>query len=198
MEMKIWSKIFVGGILLLLATFTVNAVDHFLYVYPTPETQSAFLKTYTATPVIDRFKAMQSSRWQGSADAAAGRKFVSRHKEEEHYFVIETGLEPLLIGAMKEDISDKLKQQGARIISQTNSPAGFEVRYELGQSRGIIALDPAQGVDVRMIMGHVPMPTKTEAIMLRVRIAETWSKSAPESRSDSPILGNPTNTAKIN
>jgi len=196
--MKIWSKILAGGILLLLVTFTVNAVDHFLYVYPTPETQSAFLKTYTATPVIDRFKAKQSSSWQGSADAAAGRKFVSRHKEEEHYFVIETGLEPPLIGKMKDDISDKLKQQGARIISQTNSPAGFEVRYELGQSRGIIALDPVQGVDARMIMGRVPMPPKTEAIMLRVRIAETWSKSAPESRSDWPVLRNPTNTAQIN
>lgn len=196
--MKIWSKILVGGILLLLATFTVNAVNHFWYVYPTPETESVFLKTYTATPVIDRFKAMQSSTWQGSADAAAGRKFVSRHKEEEHHFVIETGLETPLIDAMKDDISAKLKQQGARIISQTNSPAGFDVRYELGQSRGIIALDPVQGVDVRMIMGRVPMPPKTEAIMLRVRIAETWSKSAPESRSDWPILRNPTNTAQIN
>ena len=196
--MKMWSKILVGGILLLLATFTVSAVDHFSYVYPTPETESAFLKTYTAAPLIDRFKAMQSSTWQGSADAAAGRKFVSRHKEEEHYFVIETGLELPLIGAMKDDISDKLTQQGARIISQANSPAGFEVRYELGQSRGIIALDPVQGVDVRMIMGRVPMPPKTEAIMLRIRIAETWSKSAPESRSDWPILGNSSNTAQIN
>lgn len=196
--MKIWSKILVVGILLLLATFTVNAVDHFLYVYPTPETESAFLKTYTAAPVIERFKAMQSSTWQGSADATAGRKFVSRHKEEEHHFVIETGLETPLIGAMKDDISAKLNQQGARIISQTNFPAGFEVRYELGQSRGIIALDPVQGVDVRMIMGRIPMSPKTEAIMLRVRIAETWSKSAPENRSDWPILTNPTNTAQIN
>ena len=196
--MKIWSKILVGGILLLLATFTVYAVDHFRYVYPTPENESAFLKTYTATPVIDRFKAKQSSGWQGSADGVAGRKFVSRHKEEEHYFVIETGLEPPLMGQLKDDISDKLKQQGARIVSQTDSPAGFEVRYELGQSRGIIALDPVQGADVRMIMGRVPMPPKTEAIMLRVRIAETWSKSALEKRSDWPVLRNPTNTAQIN
>jgi len=196
--MKISSRIFLACILLLVASFMVNAIDRFLYVYPTPETQSAFLKTYTAAPVIDQFKAKQSSGSQSSADAAAGRKFVSRHTEEEHYFVIETGLEPPLIGAMKDDISDKLKQQGARIISQTNSPAGYEVRYELGQCRGIIALDPIQGVDGRMLMGRVPMPPKNEAIMLRVRIAETWSKSAPESRSDWPILRNPSNTARIN
>jgi len=99
---------------------------------------------------------------------------------------------------MKEHITGKLTQLGAGIISQTNSPAGFEVRYELGQSRGIIALDPIQGVDAGQVMGRVPIPPKTEAIMLRVRIAETWSKSAPESRSDWPILGNPTNTVQIN
>lgn len=195
--MKIASKIPLVGILILGSTFAALEIDQFRYVYPTPETQSAFLKSYRATPVVDRFKAKQSSSSQSSADSAAGRKFVTHHSEEDQYFVIESALKPMLIATMKDDMAEQLVKQGAQIVRQTDSQSGFEVRYELGKSRGVVALDPLQNVDPRILMGSIPIPTGNAALILRVRIAETWSKLASESRTDWPELRSPSNTAQI-
>jgi hypothetical protein len=195
--MKIASRIFLVGILILGATLTAYEIDRPRYVYPTPETQSAFLKSYTATPVVDRFKAKQGFSSQRSADSAAGRKFVTHHSEEEQYFVIESELKPTLIAAMNDDIAKKLVRQGAQIVGQTDSQSGFEVRYELGKSKGVVALDPLQNVDPRIVMGSIPVPTGNEALILRVRIAETWSKLDPERRTDWPTLRSPSNTVQI-
>jgi hypothetical protein len=194
--MKIAIKLFLVVALVVGITVLASEIDRSLTVYPTPETQSTFLKSYSSAPVVERLKAKQSSSSQNSRDSSAGRKFATHHAEEEQYFVMASELKSPLIAAMRDDICHKLVEHGARIIGKTDSPAGFEVRYDLGKSRGIVALDPLQYVDPKILMGSVPVPVTNEALVLRVRIAETWSKAPPESRTDLPTLRNLTNFAQ--
>jgi len=192
---KIAIKLFLVVVLFVGIAVLASEIDRSLYVYPTPETQSTFFKSYSSAPVVERLKAKQNSSSQGSRGSSAGRKFATHHAEEAQYFVIASELKAPLIAEMRNDICHKLAEHGARIIGKTDSPAGFEVRYDLGKSRGIVALDPLQNVDPKILMGAVPVPISNEAFVLRVRIAETWSKAPAESRTDLPALGDPTISA---
>jgi hypothetical protein len=193
---KIAIKLFLVVVLFVGIAVLASEIDRSSYVYPTPETQSAFLKSYSSAPVVERLKAKQSSSSQNSRDSSAGREFATHHAEEEQYFVMASELKAFLLAAVKDDICHKLVEHGARITGKTDSPAGFEVRYDLGKSKGIVALDPLQNVDPKILMGSVPVPISNEAFVLRVRIAETWSKAPAESRTDLPAFRDPTNSVR--
>ena len=190
-DMKTATKFFLAGILVLGAVLLASEIDRSLYIYPTPETQSDFLKTYSPAPAIDRFKRTGSSSKSSSGGSSAGRKFATHRRDEQQYFVIAAESAPLLADAVKDDISERLAKQGARITEKTNSAAGFEVRYELGKTRGVVAFDPLQTEDPTTVVGRAGLQPGNVAVMLRVRIAETWSRAQSGSRSDWPMLRNP-------
>ena len=166
------------------------AIDRSLYVYPTPETQSTFLKTYNPTRVIEPFKSKANSLWQSGQDDAAGRKFATHHLDKKQYFAMTPEKMPVLFAAMKEDVLRNLAEQGAHVLQQTSDENRFEVSYELGQTRGLVAIDPPQQVDSNMIAGKAGLPPCDVAVMVDIRIGETWSKIQPQNRKDVPTLHN--------
>jgi hypothetical protein len=69
-----------GLSVLLLAVCVVVAPgiwDQLHLLYPTPETESAFLKNYTPKSVIEQFEAHESSSYGRHSGGGAGRQFVT-------------------------------------------------------------------------------------------------------------------------
>ena len=164
------------------------AMSRSFYVYPTPETQSAFLKTYDPTSVIKAFQLKKVSSGQSSKDSAAGRKFVTHHVDQKQYFAMTEASIPALFAAMKKDVDQKLAELGARIIKETDAGDRFEVQYEIGQSRGLVAVDPPRPVDSRIVAGQISLPPSELAVVTGVRIGETWSNAQALNRNDWPTL----------
>lgn len=108
--MKIASRISFVGILILGSAFAAYEIDQSRYIYPTPETQSGFLKLYSSASIVGRFQAKQSSSWEHSAESAAGRKFATHHVEDAQHFIISAERKPLLLAATKESILRKLAE----------------------------------------------------------------------------------------
>jgi len=188
--MKIAGKVFLLGILVLGITVVAFEIDQARYVYATPKTQSTFFKTYTPAPVIDRFKLDYSSSWGTSGPSISGRKFATHRTELKENFVVAAENLPALAAAVKDDISKRLAEQNARILRQTRSASEFEVSYEIGNTRGLVVVDPVQAIDPITVAGRAGIRPNEAAVMLRVRIAETWSKVEKASRMDWPSFRN--------
>lgn len=172
----------------LLVFWGISTIAHARYVYPTPETQSDFLKTYSPIDMVNLFKEKYSSHASTSGESIAGYRFVTHRADRQEYFVVKTEAKPALVSAIQDDISTQLLKVGARITAQTQTASGIEIRYEVGNTRGLVSITAPEGVDPRTVAGPLGICADEAAIKLRVRIAETWSKARPGSRTDWPTL----------
>jgi len=109
--------------------------------------------------------------------------------DQKQYFAMTEASIPALFATMKKDVEQKLAEQGARIIKETDAGDRFEVQYEIGQSRGLV-VDPPRPVDSRIVAGQIGLPQSELAVEAGVRIGETWSNEQAQ-RNDWPTLHSP-------
>jgi hypothetical protein len=160
----------------------IPVVQHFSYVYPTPETESAFLKNYTPDTVVGRFQRMNHGAQESSTTSAgAGRKFVSNERVFEPRFVIKSRDWMPLMVSLDQDLSFQLSHQGAEIVSQTGDPReGYRIEYQADKSFGEVTLEPLRLVSVASVPGpRAVLPDDEQAVDLRITIHEKWFKSKP-------------------
>jgi hypothetical protein len=160
----------------------ILVLKHLLYVYPTPATQSAFLKNYSPSMVIEEFKCKGRDFQQSSTvSAGAGRKFASHQSVFEPRFVIKSkDWMPLMI-ALEQDLSSQLSRQGAEILSENGDPRdGYRIQYQVDKSFGEVAVEPLNLISAASLAGpQAILPDDEQAVDVRITILEKWFKSKP-------------------
>lgn len=113
-------------------------------VYPTPETESAFLKNYAPRSVVEPFESKQfNSQWWDHETAEAGKGFATHQGAFQGKVAIRPEKWMSLMTALSDDVSTQLLRDGAQILSESGDPrGGFQFDYKLGKSYGAVAISP--------------------------------------------------------
>ena len=162
--------------------FLVSVINSQLYIYPTPERQSAFLKNYSPDTVIEQFQCKnEGAQTSHSLMAGAGRKFVRRESAFRPRFVIKSKDWMPFMVALEHDLYSQLSQQGAEILSQTGDPReGYRIEYQSDKSFGEVAVEPLTLISVTSVSGpRAILPDDEQAVDLRITIQEKWFKTKP-------------------
>ncbi len=164
---------------LLLVSIVWAVVDNALTVYPTPETQSAFLRTYTPARVFERFRSSKHCSHEGdAAGSGAGRGYATHQKEFEPFFVMQSRERAAFMAALAEDISSGLASTGAKIVAESGDTTdGYQFRYSSGKSIGSVTIEPPKDVDQSQVTGHEPLCPGEAPISIHIRIEEKWVKA---------------------
>ena len=175
---KLALVILVGAGLLCL----IALLDHFSYIYPTPETESAFLKNYSPKNVIEQFQRKNEGANQtSSVSAAAGRKFASHESVFESRFVINSRDWMPLVVALDNDLLSQLSQEGAQIMGETGDPReGYRIEYQAEKTFGDVVVEPLKLISVASVSGaRAVLPDDEQAVGVRITIQEKWFKAKP-------------------
>ncbi len=157
------------------------AVDQPRLVSPSSENESAFLKTYSPDKVIARFKAAQFSEQALGTSGGAGRGFATHEADFEPTLVIQSKDWAALMQALRDEIDSSLTAQRGRIVEQSgNASDGFQIKYVLGKSQGIVSVEPVQSVAAASLGGVGSGPGES-TVRLRICIKETWFKAGDHS-----------------
>lgn len=145
-------------------------------VYPNPETESAFLKSYTlANSIVPGIPL--ASGFGGPDSAHHG--CASHQREFQSWFAIPPGSEPAVMTAVRQDLEHQLTRQGSQIIAASGDlHTGFQYDYAAGRTKGSVFIDPPVLAD-STFAGQLRRGQL--AVKLRVRISETWYKASEKS-----------------
>lgn len=137
-------------------------------VYPNPETESAFLKSYTLANAIVPGSPLASGV---SGPDSAHHGCASHQREFQFWVAIPRGRDLAVMAGVRRDIESRLTRQGSQIIGASGDPlAGFQYDYAVGKTKGSVFIDPLVLADS---FASQAGPGQL-AVKLRVRISETW------------------------
>lgn len=122
----------------------IDSWHHRHLVYPTPETESAFLKSYTPEHVIDRFREVsQSFSHTRHSGGGAGRTFVTHQAGFDFYVVLRREKWMPLMNSLRDNVLQQLANNGAEVLSQSGGPReGFHFDYKFNRSIGSLTISP--------------------------------------------------------
>jgi hypothetical protein len=149
-------------------------------LYPTPETESAFLKDYTPKSVIERFQADEGrgTSYGHHSGGGAGRKFVTHTAGFIWDFAMRSEKWISLMNALRDDVSAQLVDNGAQILSQSGDARdGFHFEYKLGNSIGTLTISPLSINS--LIHRATPLGQGLVDVTARIEQMETWFPKAP-------------------
>ena len=131
------------------------------HTFSPTETESAFLKNYTPTNVLNRFNNGQASYSNGRG-AAFGHDSVTHTANFDGDFALCSEKFMPLMDALSDDVAAQLVGNGARILSQIGEArAGFHFDYKLGKTVGSVTIAPLDltPVEPTSLLGHsMPVP----------------------------------------
>jgi hypothetical protein len=175
---------------LLLAPGVLFLVDRALTVYPTPETQTQFLRSYTPHRVFDQFRdSKYSSSTASGGGHSAGLGFATHTHGVDQELVMRSSDRPALMAALDEDVTSFLTATGAKVTSKTsNETDGIRVHYVAGNSAGTVTIKPPDpipnpGQSFRRSSGSGEID-----VWVRIGIEETWFKSGRPISASKPSL----------
>ena len=141
--------------------------------YPTPETESAFLRSYTPKHVIDRFRENKSSSFSGSKSAGAGHAFVTHQAGFEFRVVLRRENWLLLMNALRDDVLEQLANNEAEVLSERGNPQdGFRFDYRINRSIGSVIISPV-AMNSRF-RRNMPLPDGMDDVTVKIEQTEKW------------------------
>jgi hypothetical protein len=147
-------------------------------LYPTPETESTFLKNYTPKSVIKQFEAKIGSSYGQHSGSGAGREFVTHTGGFDWHFAMRPEEWMLLMNALRDDVSAQLVHNGAEILRQSGDPRdGFHFDYKLGRSIGTLTISPLRTDP--FIHRVTPLRKALVDVTARIEQTETWFPKVP-------------------
>jgi hypothetical protein len=165
------------SVLLLIFCIAVSVlvVQHRRTVYPGPETESAFLKSYAPRSAVEPFDSHQlNSLWSHHQSDAAGEGFATHSGGFQGKFAIRSKQWAPLMTALREDVLTQLNRDGAQVLAKTGDPhAGFHFDYKLGRSYGSLTISPLE------TSTNPHLPEGTVAVVLDVAVVEKWFPKEP-------------------
>lgn len=145
-------------------------------VYPSSETESAFLRSYTLTNAMKSGIPLWSSL---SGPDSAGRGCAFHQREFQYCFAIGSRNEAGVMTEVLQDLESRLSLEGSQIIMEKDNPRqGFQFEYATGSSKGTVTVDPVVIQDSTAVAGKAGLPSGQTAFKLRVRIFETCRKAS--------------------
>ena len=149
---------------------------HFRLYYPTPETESAFLKSYTPEHVIDHFREKEPvenfSHEQDVSDGA-GRTSVTHERGFQFHPVLRREKWIPLMNALGADALQQLANNGAEVLSQGGNPHdGFRFDYRINQSIGSLRILPL-ATDT-LLRRNISLPEGLEDVTVKIEQTEQW------------------------
>lgn len=158
----------------------VMAWNYDRLIYPTPESESVFLKNYSPQETIKRFQLDGASSYGQDSSAGAGRDHVTRTGEFDFQFVSRTNLFTPLQQALIDDASKQLTANGARIMVR-----GFDLQgryyfyYKLGKSIGSIKI-LSVAADPGYVHRNMPLAPGLLDTQARIEQKEVWYPKQPQ------------------
>ena len=139
--------------LILLGTVsTPGVIGHFFAVYPTPETQTVFLKQFNPASIIKPFSCRHSSNFSDGFTSGAGWRSAYHEKTFDGRFIMRVQDSVTLMQTLNTDISSNLLADGEQILQQTGNPStGFYVRYRGGHTLGEARIMPPQVIEADLV-----------------------------------------------
>jgi hypothetical protein len=145
-------------------------------VYPSPETQSAFLRSYTLAEAIAPLSPLRS---QLSGPDSAGRGCAFHQRESQSWLLIASGNSPALMAAVRQDLESRLSRDGSQIVAEKgNASERFQYDYAVGKTKGSVIVDPLVIADAASVAGQAGLRPGQLAVKLHVQISETWYKAS--------------------
>jgi len=145
-------------------------------VYPNPETQSTFLRSYALADAIAPLAPLWS---QLSGPDSAGRGCAFHQREFQLGLVIASGKEPVLMAALRQDLKSKLSRDGSRVVAENgNGSQGFQFDYAVGKTDGSVIVDALVLVEPSSVAGPTALRPGERPVKLRVRVSEKWHKAS--------------------
>ena len=147
-------------------------------LYPSPQNESAFLKSYSPQPLVDRFKCLACySDSSGGISTSAGKHFVQRSSNYDATFGLRSGEQFELMSALRSDLLGRLDATGARVVRQTgNAHEGFRADYVSNNSVGSVSILPIATLRREVAQG---VPQGFEQVTLHMVIDERWYPNGP-------------------
>jgi hypothetical protein len=161
--------------------------DHFRLIYPSSETKSSFLKSYTPQPVIDGFRDLsQGSSYGQHQGSGAGRNSVAESSRFEFYIVLRHDQWMPLMTALEADALQQLAQNGANVVSRTGNPRnGFHLDYKITQSIGSLTILPLALTSPAPT--GPPLPQGVNHVTVKIEQSETWFPKGTRTIADSRL-----------
>lgn len=175
--MRILGKIAIGTALVsvtfLALVALANAWDRSHTYYPSPENESAFLRTYSLKPVVLPF--VDSSGGTGDLSGSgggAGTISVEHTANFGEYFTMRSERKASLMEAVCNDLERQLRTSGMQVLSQYGGVStGYRFRYRSGNSFGTVSIHP---LEPGRVQRNLPLAYGLEDIGVRVEINEEW------------------------
>ena len=160
------------------AAFTVW--KHERLVYPTPESESAFIKNYSPENAIKPFQADGSSGFGHHYGGGAGHDYVTRTGGFDVTFVSHADLFAPLQQALIDDASKQLRTYGAIVKIQGRDPEGnYCFLYTLGKSLGSIKIFPVTAAPPGTVQRVTPLKAGLLDTRARIEQKELWFPQPP-------------------
>jgi hypothetical protein len=174
------------GILLLFSLVAIVAliVDRSMTAYPTPETQSSFLRKYNPYQAIAPFG---DPKFPGSSGGAAGDGAgcgSAKHTRDfDTQLTMQSAKRTELMAALDKDLTSLLTATGAQIVSKTGDDAGgIYLRYVAGKSAGTVTIASPELITNPSAPQYPRLRPGEVAVWVRVRVEETWFKAGVPSQ----------------
>jgi hypothetical protein len=172
-------RVLITLFVLLLTVVVVPLVWNRIHtVYPTPETESTFLKNYTPTNVLEEFNDEGGSSYLRGRSAGAGHDSVTHGATFDGYVALRAERWMPLMNALRDDVAAQLVGNGARILSQGgDARAGFHFDYKLGKTVGSVTISPLALTS--LIHRKMPLPDGMADTHTSIGVAEKWFPKGP-------------------
>lgn len=145
-------------------------------VYPNPDTESVFLKSYTlANAIVPGIPLYSGS----SGPDSAGLGCASHQREFQFWFAIPSTNERAVMPAVRRDIESRLTGAGSQITAASgNQVKGFQYDYAAGHTKGSVIIDPLVIADSASAADQASLRPDQLMAKLRIRVSETWYKAS--------------------
>lgn len=144
-----------------------------LIFYPTPETESAFLKSYTPQHVIDSFIENEGHSQGRGMSAGAGRDSVSHDGDFEFYVVLRRERWLPLMNALRDDVLQQLANSEAEVLSRGGNPHdGFRFDYRISKNSGSVMISPLSVTPPSLIGRKISLPEDMQDVTVRIEQTE--------------------------
>jgi hypothetical protein len=167
----------------------IVAWDRYHTLYPTAETESAFLKTYTPVHVIEQFRCNESPSYAGpSLSSAAGKEFITHGGGFDLFFVLRSDKWLPLMMALNDDAYQQLGRNGAQILNRSgDAQSGFHFDYRLGKSIGSLMITPLTIPSPSPIHRQYTLQDGTADVKVHIEQREMWFPKEPSLPSASQL-----------
>jgi hypothetical protein len=182
------ARIVLFAVLLVLAYACLDFAMRYSLVYPTPENESAFYKTYDLDQPLQPFVSPRHvSQESASSGGSAGRNAARVQRMITKVFALQGVDRHDLMAALSINISSQLERSGVQVTGVTGTATdGFQFSYVERNGKGTVVLKPVEIVDpyeVRAKSESHPEKTKLPPlcagelpVRVTVVIDETWSR----------------------